>query len=110
MNYFLRISQTTVQLYTNNYHDVGTISLNKWQHIITTFDGTAFKTYINGKLSNSYVETPTGYSNNNTIGISGYDLTSDPTNGQIDDVRIYNYALTGEQVKTLYNNGSVSFQ
>jgi hypothetical protein len=27
-------------------------------------------------------------------------------NGQIDDVRIYNYALTSYQVKTLYNENS----
>jgi hypothetical protein len=25
--------------------------------------------------------------------------------GQIDDVRIYNYALTPDQIKTLYNGG-----
>ncbi|HKL16993.1 MAG TPA: LamG-like jellyroll fold domain-containing protein, partial [Patescibacteria group bacterium] len=27
-------------------------------------------------------------------------------NGQIDDVRVYNYALTEEQVRSVYNNGS----
>jgi hypothetical protein len=31
-------------------------------------------------------------------------------NGQIDDVRIYNYALTATQIKTLYNeNAAVRF-
>lgn len=30
-------------------------------------------------------------------------------NGQIDDVRIYNYALTAAQVKDIYNNGAIFF-
>jgi len=30
--------------------------------------------------------------------------------GGLDDVRIYNYALTAEQVKTEYNSGAVSFR
>ena len=30
-------------------------------------------------------------------------------NGQIDDVRVYNYALTAAQVKNEYNQGAVSF-
>ncbi len=30
-------------------------------------------------------------------------------NGQIDDARMYNYALTPVQVRVLYNNGVVNF-
>lgn len=30
-------------------------------------------------------------------------------NSQLDDVRVYNYALTPVQIKTLYNNGAVYF-
>ncbi|KKU99193.1 MAG: hypothetical protein UY33_C0035G0016, partial [Candidatus Amesbacteria bacterium GW2011_GWA1_48_9] len=30
-------------------------------------------------------------------------------NGQIDDVKIFNYALTAQQVKTVYNEGAVRF-
>ena len=29
--------------------------------------------------------------------------------GQIDDVKIFNYALTSEQILTEYNNGAVRF-
>jgi hypothetical protein len=31
-------------------------------------------------------------------------------NGLIDDVRIYNYALTSEQVKQVYNGGAMNFR
>ena len=30
-------------------------------------------------------------------------------NGQIDDVRIYNYPLTVDQIKTAYNIGAANF-
>jgi len=29
--------------------------------------------------------------------------------GQIDDAKIFNYALTATQVKTLYNDGAIRF-
>jgi len=113
MNYILNVSSDsigTVTLFSGSWNSVGNISWNTWQNIITTFDGNTFKTYINGVFSNSYNETPTSYSANNTIGIAGYNLSTSPTNGLIDDVRIYNYALTEDQIKLLYNdNASVRF-
>jgi hypothetical protein len=41
------------------------------------------------------------------IGNSPWDRGFD---GQIDDVRIYNYALTETQIKEIMNQGAVSFQ
>lgn len=31
------------------------------------------------------------------------------TNDQIDDARVYNYALTASQARNVYNNGSVNY-
>ena len=42
--------------------------------------------------------------------IGNFATISRYTNGQIDDVRVYNYALTSAQVKDIYNNGAVSFK
>lgn len=36
-------------------------------------------------------------------------LSSKALLNRVDDVRIYNYALTATQVKSLYNNGAVRF-
>ena len=47
--------------------------------------------------------------NNVEIGRNTYGA-SDYFDGQIDDARIYNYALTAKQVETEYNQGAVSFQ
>ena len=68
------------------------------------------KIYINGILDNTASKTLTYTGNSNPLIIGSMSTTpSLPISGQIDDVRIYNYALTPEQVKTLYNNGAVSF-
>jgi len=86
------------------------ITLGKWQHVVVTYDGTNRKTYINGSqsgVSDTQISGNIDISNANiTI---GQDYNTRFFDGQIDDVRIYNYALTSEQIKTLYNGGSVSF-
>jgi hypothetical protein len=87
-----------------NYDDVKTVrnswSANTWYHITFTFDGSTFKIYVNGVLENSVVHTGTMTS------VTGYDiggspgLTSFP--GLIDEVRIYNRALSAEEIQALY--------
>lgn len=42
---------------------------------------------------------------NQTITFPVYHIFS----GQIDDARVYNYALTPVQVKTLYNGGAINY-
>jgi hypothetical protein len=88
------------------------IPQNVWTHVLMTWDedGDDVKVYINGenKGSNSaggsYVAVP-------TIGRIGTDRTNlFMFDGLIDDVKIFNYELTGEQVKLDYNNGAVNFR
>lgn len=81
------------------------LTLSAWNHILCTYDGTNINTYLNGILIKQSSET-----NNVTAASSIFYIaeTSGGANrftGQIDDVRIYNYALTATQVKTLYNGG-----
>lgn len=91
------------------------INTNTWYHLVTTFDtdGTV-KHYINGQLdSTSTFASTTIFHGGGSARIGHLQqggTNNNPFNGKIDDVRIYNYALTSAQVKTLYNNGTVSFQ
>ncbi len=86
------------------------ISTTDWYHVLGTYDKSNFKIYINGVLENtqSYSSDLNNTSGKTSIGKMG-EQNSDFFNGLIDDVRIYNYALTDTQIKTLYNNGAVSF-
>ena len=94
-------------------------TLNKWEHHLFVVSQTStpyISHYINGVLNN------TGYAGIGNIGTNpadSYDLVIGKSiaggvnryfNGQIDDVRTYNYALTSEQIKQVYNGGAINFQ
>ena len=88
-----------------------TILDNSWHMITIVIDRTNQKvySYSDGLLSASPYDISilTGNispPNNLYFGGTSY------FNGQIDDVRIYNYALTSEQVKQVYNGGAVNFR
>ena len=85
------------------------IPIGSWTHIVGTFDGGNLRLYVNG-----VAQTPVALSSLNYT--TPYSLTlgryvpeiggGNYFNGLIDDVKIYNYALTPAQVNTLYNNNS----
>ena len=82
---------------------------NNWYNIIVTNDGSVQKLYINSTLdaSNSYTYDTFANSWDLKIGRMGYPSGAFPYyfNGNIDDIRIYNRALTPSEVKILYHEG-----
>lgn len=106
---YLRFADTNCVAFTyTNDNTCATIAKNAWHHIVGVYDGTNKTLYIDGILKNQKAVSGHSFSN---IGIGAQygGAASTWFNGQIDDVRIYNYALTPLQVKGLYNNGSVNF-
>ena len=97
---------------TNVTYDSSSYSLenNAWYHIAIVHDDGANKYYINGQLVKTNtgvaVLNSTGMSKTCEIGGSGYYGTIyGPFNGLIDDVRIYNYARTPDEIRLDYNAG-----
>lgn len=83
-----------------------TVFNNYWHHITVNAGTAGVQLYVDGKLlSSDNTNSDLTFLNNQTITVaqmgSGYYF-----DGQIDDVRIYNYALTDEQVGLIYNNGA----
>ncbi|MFC1678136.1 DUF2341 domain-containing protein, partial [Patescibacteria group bacterium] len=83
-------------------------SPDTWYHIVGTWDGTTdpdnMKIYVNGVEDGAYTSTMTGIvQNNNALNISGtltflvYDYK-----GSLDEMRIYNRALSANEVAQLY--------
>ncbi len=72
-----------------------------WTHLAATHDGTTASLYINGVLDSSKVQTTHDFSGR-TFTIGGLNV-SHFTDGVIDDVRIYNRALTPEEITNLFN-------
>ena len=80
--------------------------VGKWMHIVGEYDGTNEVLYVNGKLD----RTCTGITSN--IVMTNPPLIGDNSGGSfqgvIDDVRIYNRALTDREVKQLYKLGQTT--
>jgi hypothetical protein len=83
----------------------GAISPNTWYHGLATYDGSNVKLYINGTL----VATSAATAN---IGQSGGPLViggaaesgnNNGMKGMIDEVKIWNVALTPEQIQAVYS-------
>lgn len=87
---------------------------NQWNHLTYTYDGTNIISYVNGEkkdtvvVSLNTVKSGTLHLGNGDA--AGWASSMKYFSGQLDDVRIYNYALTSTQVKTLYNGGALNFQ
>jgi hypothetical protein len=98
---------------TNPYTLSYPISLETWYHIVATYDGINGKLYINGNLVSSSSVSGTLYKNNYDFVIGYLSATSPPSgffNGTIDEVQIYNRALSEEEIKFLYQEGLKKLQ
>jgi Concanavalin A-like lectin/glucanases superfamily len=85
------------------------VRLNEWVHLALTYDGTTLKIYLNGTLVTSTAKT---FSANTStplgIGAASYDNGStwkEYFPGSIDEVAVYNSALTATKVRSHYNTG-----
>jgi hypothetical protein len=89
-----------------------TLLSNTWYHAVLVYNSADGKEYIylNGYLDGSGSIGPTYTGDNVTIGGNPSTTPSGLFAGQIDDVRIFNYALSPVQVRDVYNNGAVSFK
>ena len=79
------------------------LSLNQWYHVLGTYQRNTtngVKLYVNAVQHLGSNTLDEALNNNNSIQISN---TGNPFNGIIDDVRIYNRALSAMEVATLYS-------
>jgi len=83
--------------------DATVVQANAWYHIVLTFDGAVFHSYLNGNDSASvaytdYIPNGDGWT---SFGFR-YDGNGTGFDGAIDDVAFYNKTLTAEQVQAHY--------
>jgi len=84
------------------------LSLSTWYHVVGTWDGSTVRLYVNGILEDSDSASgaiPAADTAVYKIGVLGSSAVRH-WEGKLDDVRIYNYALSAAQVKTVMNDGS----
>ncbi|MHC4867936.1 MAG: LamG domain-containing protein, partial [Planctomycetota bacterium] len=89
----------------------GSAASGSWYHVTCVYDNKNMEIYLNGQFQDSRTfDLSTGSTTpdkNLAIGARSYDSTITAYfGGKIDDVRIYNRALTGEEVLELYEGES----
>jgi hypothetical protein len=82
----------------------GDISVNTWHHIVMTFNNGTVEAYLDGDSLGTSTTGNTSFSSgrNFVIGADSTKSNASHFNGTIDEVRIYNTALTAGNVATLY--------
>lgn len=100
----LRIYIKNGNSFSGTYSDINTIALNTWQHVAVTFQSGMVTMYINGQIKGqaSGLPTPTDTNAPVRIGMRATDVFRTFT-GVIDEVYIYNRALTPQEIMDLNN-------
>lgn len=80
-----------------------------WQHIICSYDGSYARIYLNSvEATPNSAAGSMSYAGTENVYISSHYSTSRHFVGQIDEVRIYNRALSAAEVATLYKSSGLS--
>jgi len=83
---------------------------NTWKYITLTKEGSTTKIYSDGYLLNTTVQTGTSLKSFTYLGVT----TNNPSgatqrmHGKMDDVRVYNRALSDEEINRLYHLGATT--
>lgn len=99
---------TGVDVETNTWGNVigkTRISDGLWHHVVGVYDGNRLCLYVDGKLDNFEFASGRIDLNDDSVAIShnAGESSKRHWNGLIDDVRIYSYALTEDEIKALYD-------
>jgi hypothetical protein len=98
---------TTIVIYSPN-----PVPINQWTHFVDTYDGSSVKIYLNGVLQTEAAYNLGIFQGNSEVGIGasvgqgtpGQFIS--PFKGKIDEISVYNRALTASEVQAIYNAGS----
>lgn len=87
---------------------VNPLKTGQWYYVAFTYDGSVAKMYINGKLVSSVpkVVNFTPNSDDLFIGREGSSVFPYYFNGTLDELRIYNRALCGDDIQRLVNSSN----
>ena len=84
---------------------IGTTDVNdgEWHHVAGVKDGTTYKIYVDGVEENSEVDAHSMSGSSSDMRLGNGIVTGNYFDGEMDDVRIYNRALSASEIAVLYN-------
>ena len=81
------------------------LPLNTWAHLATTYDGATVRVYVNGTQVASRAVTGAMSASTNPLRIGGNTVWSEWFRGLIDEVRVYDRALSPAEIATDMGRG-----
>ena len=99
-------NQTSID---RKYNWNGSVPDNRWSHLVGTYDGTTSRAYVNGVEISSWAQNGTIPDATYYIGTYGGTVVDGTHNfdGNIETARIYNTALTSQDVSRNYYGGPI---
>src|SRR5262249_19167335 len=79
------------------------LAVNTWTHLALTYDGATLRFYVNGVQVSSLAQTGNIATSTNPVQIGGDSIFGQYFRGTIDEVRVYNGALTQAAIQTDMN-------
>jgi hypothetical protein len=78
----------------------GAIPRNAWTHLAATYDGATVSLYVNGTLVSSVVQSGPVQVSTRGLRIGGNSVAGEWFRGAIDEVRVYDRALSADEIAT----------
>ena len=75
------------------------LAANTWTHVAATYDGSQLRFYVNGNQVAATIVTGSYQVSSNPLWIGGNAVYGEHFRGKLDDVRIYNRALTPAEIQ-----------
>ena len=75
------------------------LTANAWAHLATAFDGSTLSLYVNGDLASTVPAAGTILLSDGALRIGGNDVWPEWFAGIIDEVRVYNRALSRDEIR-----------
>ena len=75
------------------------LPLNTWTHLATTYDGSALRLYVNGTQVATLAATGSIVTSTGALKLGGNALWGEWYSGLIDELRVYNRALTPAEIQ-----------
>jgi hypothetical protein len=79
------------------------LPLNTWTHVAVTYNGSSLILFVNGTQVSSKVTTGSIQTSTNQLTIGGNTVWGEYFKGVLDEIRLYNTALTQNQIQTDMN-------
>lgn len=89
----------------NNFITVADKADSEWHHLVAVLKGTSLKFYVDDVLEGEIEVEPLNDNGPTSLGGPAADVGFRMYSGDIDEVRVYQYALTSTEASELYNLG-----